>query len=179
MKYCSRGPPSSFSTCTMVAFVPADEFRSNHHTDTHPWTKYNGRYDSIQVWDSNRGNIRHIPCLRANDRLLRMERANSRHSFRNRLHQLHHIPPMDLTDGMDGCFSEVEALSCEIMAKHRLLRQMSDFGPILDEEVALSRPSSPNHVNHLHHDPPMDLTEGMNRHIWGLEAVPCEITPKN
>ena len=64
---------------------------------------------------------------------------------------------------MDGCFSGVEALPCEIMAKQRLLRQMSDFGPILDEEVAFSRPSSPNHEINLHRDPPMDLTERLNR----------------
>jgi len=86
---------------------------------------------------------------------------------------------MDLTDGMDEYFSGVEALPCEIMAKHRLLRQMSDFGPISDEEVAFSRTSTSNHENHLHHDSPMDLVEGLNRYIWGVEAISHKITAEN
>ena len=86
---------------------------------------------------------------------------------------------MDEANGMNGHIRGVEAISCEIMAKHRLVRQMSDFRPILDEEVAFSRPSPPNYVNHLHHVPPMAQAEGLKRHIWGVEAVLCEITPKN
>ena len=86
---------------------------------------------------------------------------------------------MDLTDGMDGHIWGVEAITCEIIAKHCVLRQMSDFGPISDEEVAFSRPSPPNHVNHLHHYPPMDLTERLNRHIWGVEATSHKITAEN
>ena len=86
---------------------------------------------------------------------------------------------MDLTDGMDEYFSGVEALPCEIMAKHRLLRQMSDVGPISDEEVAFSRTSTSNHENHLHHDPPMDPTKGLNRSIWGVEATSHKITAEN
>ena len=86
---------------------------------------------------------------------------------------------MDQSDGMDVHFRGVEAISHKIMAKHSKLRQMSGFGPILDGEVMFSRPSPPNRVNHLHHDPPMDLAEGLNRHIWGVEAVPCEITAEN
>ncbi len=85
---------------------------------------------------------------------------------------------MDQTGGMNGRFRGVEAISCGIMAKHRRLRQMSDFGPILDEEVVFSRTSPPNHKNHLHHDPPMDLTEGLNWHIWGVDAVSHKITDK-
>ena len=85
---------------------------------------------------------------------------------------------MDQTDGMDVHFLGVEAVPFEIMAKHCKLRQMSDFRHILNEEVAFSRPSTRNHENHLHHDLPMDLTEGLNRYIWGVEAVPCEIMPK-
>ena len=86
---------------------------------------------------------------------------------------------MDQTDGMDGHIWGVEALTYEIMAKHCVLRQMSDFGPISDEEVAFSRPSPPNHVNHLHHDSPMDQTEGLKRYIWGVEATSHKITAEN
>jgi len=86
---------------------------------------------------------------------------------------------MGQTDGMDGHFRVVEAVPCEIMAKHRLLRQMSDFGPISDEEVAFSRTSPPNHVNHLHHDPTVVQTERSNRHIWGVEAISHKITAEN
>ena len=86
---------------------------------------------------------------------------------------------MDQAGGMNGHFQGLEAISCEIMAKHRLLRQMSDFGPILDEQVAFSRPSPPNHVNHLHHDPPMELTEGLNRHILGVEGICHKIMTEN
>ena len=86
---------------------------------------------------------------------------------------------MDQTDGVDGHIWGVEAITCEIMAKHCVLRQMSDFGPILVEEVAFSRPSTPNHENHLHHDLPMDVTEGLKRYIWGVEATPHKITAKN
>ena len=86
---------------------------------------------------------------------------------------------MDQTDGMDGHFWGVEVIPCEIMAKHCLLRRMSDFGPILDEEVTFSRPSPPNHENHLHHDPPMDPRERLNRHIWGVEATSHKISAKN
>jgi len=86
---------------------------------------------------------------------------------------------MDQTDGMDGHFRGAEAIPCEIMAKHLLLRQMSDFRHILNEEVSFSRPSTPNHENHLHHDPPMDLTEGLKRYIWGVEATSHKITAEN
>ena len=86
---------------------------------------------------------------------------------------------MDQTDGMDGHFWGVEVIPCEIMAKHCLLRRMSDFGPILDEEVTFSRPSAPNHENHLHHDPPMAQTDGMDGHFRGVEAVTCEIMAKH
>ena len=86
---------------------------------------------------------------------------------------------MDQADGMNGHIWGAEAVTCEIMAKHCVLRRMSDFGPILDDEVAFSRPTLLNHENHLHHDPPMDPAEGLNRHIWGVEAVPCEITAEN
>ena len=53
------------------------------------------------------------------------------------------------------------------------------FHLILDEQVAFSRLSTPNHENHLHHDPPMDLTEGLNRHILGVEATSHKITAEN
>ena len=86
---------------------------------------------------------------------------------------------MDQTDGMDGHIWGVEAITCEIMAKHCVLRQMSDFGPISDEEVAFSRLSTPNHVHHLHHHPPMGLTEGLKRYIWGVEAISHKITAEN
>ena len=86
---------------------------------------------------------------------------------------------MDQTDGMDVHFRGVEAISHKVMAKLRKLRQMSGFGPILDEEVAFYRPSPPNRVNHLHHDLPMDPTEGLNRHIWGVEAISHKITAKH
>ena len=86
---------------------------------------------------------------------------------------------MGQTDGMDGHFWGVEAISHKITTKHRLLRQTSDFGLILDEEVAFSRPSTSNHENHLHHDPPMDPSERLNRHIWGVEAISHEITAEN
>ena len=86
---------------------------------------------------------------------------------------------MAQTDEMDRHFRGVEAISHKITAENLVLRQMSDFGPILDEEVTFSRPSAPNHENHLHHDPLMDLTEGLNRHIWGVEAISHKITAKN
>ena len=86
---------------------------------------------------------------------------------------------MDQSDGMDVHFRGVEAISHKIMAKHRKLRQMSEFAPILDEEVAFYRPSPPNHVNHLHHDPPMDLTERLKRYIWVAEATSHKITAEN
>ena len=97
----------------------------------------------------------------------------------NHENHLHHGPPMDLTEGLKMYICGVEAISHKILAKYCLLRRMSDFGPILDEEVTFSRPSPPNHENHLHHDPPMDPRERLNRHIWGAEAVPCEITAEN
>ena len=86
---------------------------------------------------------------------------------------------MDLTDGMDGHFWRVDAVACEIMVKHCIFRQMSDLGPILDEEVAFSRPSTQNHENHLHHDPPTDQTEGLIRYIWGVEAISHKIMAKH
>ena len=86
---------------------------------------------------------------------------------------------MDQTDGMDGHMWGVEAISREIMAKHCGLRQMSDFGPILNEEMAFSRTMPSNHENHLHHDPPMDPRERLNRHIWGVEATSHKITAEN
>ena len=73
----------------------------------------------------------------------------------------------------------MEAISREIMAKHCVLRQMSDFGQVLNEEVAFSHTIPSNHENHLHHDPPMDLTEGLNRYIWGVEATSHKITAEN
>ena len=108
-----------------------------------------------------------------------MKCVSSRHSLRIPLHPLHHIPPMDQTDGMDVHFRGVEAISRKIMAKHRLLRQMSDFGPILDDEVSFSRLSTPNQVHHLHRDPPKDLTERRNTHIWGVEAISRKIMAKH
>jgi len=86
---------------------------------------------------------------------------------------------MDQADGMDGHFRGAEAIPCEIMAKHLLLRQMSDFRHILNDEVSFSHLSTPNHENHLHHDPPMDLTEGLKRYIWGVEATSHKITAEN
>ena len=86
---------------------------------------------------------------------------------------------MDQTDGMDGHIWGVEAIPCVIMAKHRFLRQMSDFDPISDDEVTFSRPSPPNHENHLHHDPPMAPRERLNRYIWGVEATSHKITAEN
>ena len=103
----------------------------------------------------------------------------SRPSPPNRVNHLHHNLPMDQTDGMDVDFWGVEAISHKIMAKHSKLRQMSEFAPILDEEVVFSRPSPPNRVNHLHHNLPMDPTEGLNRHIWGVEAIFHKITAKH
>jgi hypothetical protein len=35
------------------------------------------------------------------------------------------------------------------------------------------------YVCHIHHDSPMDLTERMNRHIWGVEATSHKITAEN
>ena len=86
---------------------------------------------------------------------------------------------MDQADGMNGHFWGVEAVPCEIMAKYRFLRQVSDFDPISDEEVSFSRLSMPNQVHHLHRDPPMDLTERLNTHIWGVEATSHKITAEN
>ena len=86
---------------------------------------------------------------------------------------------MDQADGMNGHFWGVEAVPCEIMAKHCKLRRMSDFRQILNEEVAFSCTIPSNHENHLHHDPPMDLTEGLKRYIWGVEATSHKITAKN
>ena len=80
---------------------------------------------------------------------------------------------------MNGHFWGVEAISHKILAKYCLLRRMSDFGPILDEEVTFSRPSPPNNENHLHHDPPMGPREGLNRYIWGVEATSHKITAEN
>ena len=86
---------------------------------------------------------------------------------------------MAQADGMNGHLWGVEAVPCEIMAKHCKLRRMSDFRQILNEEVAFSCTIPSNHENHLHHDPPMDLTEGLKRHIWGVEATSHKITAKN
>ena len=86
---------------------------------------------------------------------------------------------MDQTEGLKRYIWGVEAITGEINTKHCVLRQISDFGPISDEEVAFSRPSTPNHENHLHRDPPMDLTEGLNRYIWGVEATSHKITAEN
>ena len=86
---------------------------------------------------------------------------------------------MDQTDGMNGYIWGVEAISHKIMAKHRLLRLKSDFRPISDEEVAFSRLNTPNHENHLHHDPPMGPTEGLNRSVWGVEAISHKIAVEN
>ena len=97
----------------------------------------------------------------------------------NHENHLHHGPPMDLTEGLKMYICGVEAISHKILAKYCLLRRMSDFGPILDEEVTFSRPSAPNHENHLHHDPPMANTDGMDGHFRGVEAVTCEIMAKH
>ena len=86
---------------------------------------------------------------------------------------------MDYADGMNGHFWGVEAVPCEIMAKHRKLRRMSDFRQILNEEVVFSCTIPSNHENHLHHDPPMDPRERLNRHIWGMEATSHKITAEN
>ena len=97
----------------------------------------------------------------------------------NQVHHLHRGPPMDLTEILNRNIWGVEAISLKILAKYCLLRRMSDFGPILDEEVTFSRPSPPNHENHLHHDPPMDPRERLNRYIWGVEATSHKITAEN
>ena len=86
---------------------------------------------------------------------------------------------MDPTEGLIRYIWGVAAVPCEIMAKHRVLRQMSDFGQVLNEEVAFSRTIPSNHENHLHHDPPMDPREGLNRYIWGVEATSHTITAEN
>ena len=86
---------------------------------------------------------------------------------------------MDQADGMNGHFRGVEAVPSEIMAKHCFFAADVGFRPILGEEVAFSRPSSSNHVNHLHHDPPMELTKGLKRYIWGVEATSHKITAEN
>ena len=86
---------------------------------------------------------------------------------------------MDQTDGMNGYIWGVEAISHKIMAKHRLLRLKSDFRPISDEEVAFSRLNTPNHENHLHHDPPTDPKKGLNRSICGVEAISHKRTAEN
>ena len=111
--------------------------------------------------------------------ILNEEVAFSRPSTPNHENHLHHDPPMDLTERLNRHILGVEAVPCEIMAKHCVLRQMSDFGHVLNEQVAFSRLSTPNHENHLHHDPPMDLTEGLNRHILGVEATSHKITAEN
>jgi len=108
--------------------------------------------------------------------ILNEEVAFSRPSTPNHENHLHHDPPMDLTEGLNRHIWGVEALTYEIMTKHCVLRRMSDFGQVLNEEVAFSRTIPPNHENHLHHDPPMDLTEGLNRYIWGVEATSHTIT---
>ena len=131
-----------------------------------------------------------IPCvIMAKHRFLRQmsdfdpisddEVPFSRLRTPNQVHHLHRGPPMDLTERLNTHVWGVEAISHKILAKYCLLRRMSDFGPILDEEVTFSRPSPPNHENHLHHDPPMDPRERLNRHIWGVEATSHKITAKN
>ena len=111
--------------------------------------------------------------------ILDEEVAFYRPSPPNHVNHLHHDLPMDPTEGLNRYIWGVEAISPKIMAKHCVLRRMSDSGPILGEEVAFSRPSLSNHVNHLHHDPPMDLTEGLKRYIWGVEATSHKITAEN
>ena len=53
------------------------------------------------------------------------------------------------------------------------------FRPDFGRRSSFSRPSSSNHVHHPHHDPPMVLTERLNRHIWGVEATSHKITAEN
>ena len=111
--------------------------------------------------------------------ILDEEVAFSRPSPPNHENHLHHDPPMDLEEGLNSYIWGVEAISHKITAENHILRQMSDFGPILDEEVAFSRTRPSNHANHLHHDPPVAQAEGLNRHIWGVETISHKITPKN
>jgi hypothetical protein len=105
--------------------------------------------------------------------------AFPRTSPSNHENHLHHDPPMDPTERLNRHIWGVEATSHKITAENHILRQTSDFGPILDEEVAFSHTSTSNHENHLHHDPPMDLAERLNRHIWGVEALSHKITAEN
>ena len=71
--------------------------------------------------------------------------------------------------------------SCDLQDNDQTLTFAADVGfrPILGEEVTFSRPSTPNHENHLRHDPPMALTEGLKRYIWGVEATSHKITAEN
>ena len=103
----------------------------------------------------------------------------SRLSTPNQVHHLYRGPSMDLTERLNTHIWGVKAISDKILAKYCLLRRMSDFGPILDEEVTFSRPSPPNHENHLHHDLPMDPTDGLNGYIWGVEPISQKITAEN
>ena len=80
---------------------------------------------------------------------------------------------------MNGHFLGVEAASHKIMAKYYILRQVSDFGPILDEEVTFSRLSLSNHCCHPHQSPSMDLPDGMNVHFPGVEATSYKIMTKH
>ena len=107
--------------------------------------------------------------------ILDKEVAFSRLSTPNHENHLHHDQPMDPTKGLNRSIWGVEAISHKITAENHILRQMSDFGPILDEEVAFSCTSTSNHENHLHHDPPTDPKKGLNRSICGVEAISHKI----
>ena len=133
----------------------------------------------IWHWDSNRGTIRHIPLFRATDRFWGMEHVSSRLSTPNHENYLHHDPPKGQTEGLIRSTWGVEAISHKITAENHILRQMSDFGPILDEEVAFSCTSTSNHENHLHHDPPTDPKKGLSRSTWGVVAISHKITAEN
>jgi len=85
---------------------------------------------------------------------------------------------MGPTDRLNVHFPGVEAISYKIMAKHCILRQVSDFGPILDEEVAFSCLRLSNQCCHPHQSPSMDLPDGMNVHFPGVEAVSYKIMAK-
>ena len=111
--------------------------------------------------------ILHFAAVVGFQQIFDEEVAFSRLSTPNHENHLHHDPPMGTTDGLNRSIWGVEAISHKITVENHILRQVSDFRPILDEEVAFSRTRPSNHVCHIHHDPPTDQTERPNAHIWG------------
>ena len=110
------------------------------------------------------------------DTFLRMVGESSRVQSIFPIRAPHRLPLMDRTERTNVHFGGVGAVSFEIKAKHRLLRQMSDFRLIFGTICASSRHRCTFLDNPPHSVPPMNLTERMHTHFWGLEWIYFKIT---